>query len=452
MNLPDKFANKMKTLLKDEYPDFEKSYSITSGKSLRINRLKGSIDELPLQQFDLKQSPWSADGYFYSGTPGKHSYHEAGLYYIQEPSAMAVGTTAAPQPGMKVLDLCAAPGGKTTHLASYMQNEGVLVANEPVPSRAAILSRNVERMGVKNCIVTNEKPEHLAQLMKQYFDLIVVDAPCSGEGMFRKDNPTMQHWSLENVSMCSERQTKILESAVKMLKPGGRIIYSTCTFSPEENEQVIENILSRYPEFIIETPPAFRGAEKGRPEWSLSKSEDLANCIRIWPHKAEGEGHFIASLKSTGEAEENRVRPFSSNVSRKGLKNYFSFCEEFLNFQPEGNFMLFGDNLYIVPDEAFSFEGIKIVRAGWHLGTFKKERFEPSHALAISLTGRDVVNVINLDSDSDEIVAWLKGETLRKEGRKGWTLVTVNNYPAGWGKLSAGTLKNHYPKGLRWRF
>lgn len=453
MNLPENFLSRMRELLKEEYDDFVSSYSEVTEKALRLNTLKTDrkiFEEKEL--FELKQIPWSDKGYFYKDSPGKHPYHEAGLYYIQEASAMAVGTTAAPTPGLKVLDLCAAPGGKASHLASFMNNEGVLVANEPVPSRAAILSRNIERMGIRNCVVTNEKPEQLAQLLEHYFDMIVVDAPCSGEGMFRKDKDTANQWSRENVEMCSDRQKSILESALKMLKPGGRIVYSTCTFSPEENEMVIENLLDIYSELILEDTPEIRGASDGRPEWSKTGTTELRKCMRIWPHKSAGEGHFIAALKDTGSPEENRVRPFNSNVTRKGLKHYFSFCEEFMKFQPEGNFMLFGDNLYIVPEDAFCFDGIKIVRAGWHLGTFKKERFEPSHALALSIKKEDAASSIDLDSDSKEVVAYLKGETLKKEGRKGWTLVTVDGFPLGWGKMTGNTLKNHYPKGLRWRF
>ena len=533
VELPAAFLDKMKRLLKDEYEAFVRSYEEPRKTGLRVNTLKVSVPEfLRISPFVLQPVPWTNEGFFYreEDRPGKHPYHAAGLYYIQEPSAMAVGEIAAPEPGEKVLDLCAAPGGKTAHMAARMKQQGLVVANEIHPNRARILSQNVERMGIRNAVVTNESPERLAQRFPGFFDRVLVDAPCSGEGMFRKDPESRAEWSEGRVRMCAVRQLDILRHAAGMLRPGGRLVYSTCTFSPEENEGVISQFLLCDPRFEIEHVQGYEGFSRGRAEWieaglagdagaedpegpsgvegaagkaaegssgvqgkgtageyairasSHAGSASDANrfhasghacgandairftassnaraamaaavsrTVRIWPHRQPGEGHFIAVLRKTGGREQGRIPMAETMKDRKIPELFRSFAEETLGFVPEGHYMLFGEQLYLAPQPMFSLRGLKALRPGWHLGTFKKNRFEPSHALALSLNAGQVNRHYSLRSDSPEVRAYLRGETLAAEGEKGWILVDVDGYGLGWGKMAGGMLKNHYPKGLR---
>lgn len=443
----------MQTLLQDEYDAFIRSYEEEKNQGLRINTLKISIDEfLQINPFTTEKIPWVKEGYFYPNNerPGKHPYHEAGLYYIQEPSAMAVGELVDPKPGEYILDLCAAPGGKTTHLASKMNGEGLLVSNEIHPQRAKILSQNVERMGIKNAIVTNETPERLAARFPSFFDRILVDAPCSGEGMFRKDEEARLHWSPDNVTICANRQDDILEYAQSMLKPGGRLVYSTCTFSPEENEGTISRFLEKYPLFEIEQVEVYEGFSQGRADWVENAASNIEQTIRIWPHLVKGEGHYIAVLKKKDGDEALRMKYPKQKLDPKMMKAYQDFAGETLNIMPFGYFLAFNDQLYGLPEEVPTLEKLKVLRPGLHLGTFKKNRFEPSHALALALRKDEAKNVSNLSADSDEIISYLKGEVLQASGPKGWHLITVDGYSIGWGKLAGNMMKNHYPKGLRW--
>lgn len=453
MNLPESFLEKMKPLLQGEFDEFIRSYEEERSQGLRVNTLKISMEQfLHNNPFTLERIPWVKEGFFYppDERPGKHPYHEAGLYYIQEPSAMAVGEIADPVPGERVLDLCAAPGGKTTHLASKLGGEGLLVSNEIHPQRAKILSQNVERMGIKNVIVTNETPERLAKRLPSFFDRIIVDAPCSGEGMFRKDEEAREHWSPENVAVCASRQDEILSHAEKMLKPGGRLIYSTCTFSPEENEGTISRFLENYPNFEIEKVERYEGFSPGRGDWVENATPGIEHTIRIWPHRIKGEGHYIAVLKKTDGEESTRIKYASSKVDPKMLKEYKEFVKEHLHVTPNENFIAYNDQLYSLPEGAPSLEKLKVLRPGLHLGTFKKNRFEPSHALALVLKKEEVKNCWELSASSPDIISYLKGEVLQATGSKGWYLITVDGYSIGWGKLAGNAMKNHYPKGLRW--
>lgn len=456
MELPNDYLEKMERLLKEEYKEFIKSYADTKVQGLRVNTLKVSVDHFwEHSSFHLNKIPWVKNGFFYAegDQPGKHPYHEAGLYYIQEPSAMAVAEILDAKPGEKVLDLCAAPGGKTTHIASALEQQGLLVANEIHPTRAKILSQNVERMGIKNAVVTNEAPNRLAKRFPVFFDRILVDAPCSGEGMFRKNPEACLEWSIENVAACAMRQKDILEHADTMLRLGGRLVYSTCTFSPEENEGVIDKFLKENPNYEIESVEVFEGFGHGRVDWVEGGVADLQHTIRIWPHQVRGEGHFIAVLRKT-DGEEQPKRKYAAIVkNEKQLKEFFQFAEEFLTATPSGNFVLFGEELYLLPNEMLTMDKLQVIRPGWHLGTLKKNRFEPSHALALGLNRDQVKQRWNLDAGADDIVAYLKGETLRVDGewQKGWYLVEVDGYSIGWGKLANNQLKNHFPKGLRWK-
>lgn len=451
MELPIKFLEKMQNILGDEYDAFIKTYEENRKAALRINTLKGNGEKLfAVLDEKLAPVPWTSDGYFYPDTmqPGKSPIHEAGAYYIQEPSAMLPAELLKAQPGECILDLCAAPGGKTTKIAADMKGEGLLVANEIHPKRAAILSSNVERMGIKNAVVTNESSDRLLKKFPEFFDRILVDAPCSGEGMFRKDEEARAQWSEENVIKCAVRQKEILDNAAAMLRPGGRLVYSTCTFSPEENEKMIVDFLNDHPEFSVEktdTPPCI---SNGRPELA-GNDERVAFTFRIWPHLTEGEGHFAAVLKKDGE-NENVYR--QSNISpcpKEYEKLYRAFADEFLVNPPLGEISAFGENLYIMPPFLPSLDGIKVLRFGLHLGTVKKNRFEPSHSLAMALKPQDAVQCAELSISDKEIFAYLRGETIPAGDLKGWCLISVSGYTTGWGKAAGGIIKNHYPKGLR---
>jgi NOL1/NOP2/sun family putative RNA methylase len=453
MELPQDFLVKMKELLQDEYEAFLQSYEENKAQGLRVNTLKVSIEEfLKISPFTLEKVPWVKEGFYYGAEdrPGKHPYHEAGLYYIQEPSAMAAGELLDPQPGEKILDLCAAPGGKTTHIAARMNQQGLLLTNEIHPARAKILSQNIERMGVRNAVVTNETPARLAERFPGYFDRILVDAPCSGEGMFRKDPEACAEWSLENVALCAGRQLDILKHAGVMLRPGGRLVYSTCTFSPEENEGTISRFLQEGSGFEVEEIHVYEGFDKGRMDWIPEPAANIEKTIRIWPHHVQGEGHYIAVLRKIAGEEPSKRRYAKTVTDQKLLKSYFQFAEEALDATPKGDYLLFGEQLYLLPKDMLSLENLKVVRPGWHLGTIKKNRFEPSHALALSLQGDQVKNKWSLCRDSREMISYLKGESLEADGPKGWYLVEVDGFSIGWGKLSDHILKNHYPKGLRW--
>lgn len=363
---------------------------------------------------------------------------------------MAVGDFADPQPGMRVLDLCAAPGGKTTHLAGRMLGQGILIANEIHPGRAKILSQSVERAGIPNCMVTNETPQRLAERFPEYFDCIVVDAPCSGEGMFRKDEIAIAEWTPEIPIKCAVRQDEILDCAVRMLRPGGRLVYSTCTFAPEENEGSVQRLIDRCPEIEVEEVRGDRHFEPGHPEWISQGSAALSRTFRLFPHRLNGEGHFVAVLRCQGTGQAKEPAPACALPARKIPGEYQAFAAENLAVQYK-TFTLCGDQLWAIPNAMPDGSGLRVLRQGLQLGTLKKGRFEPSHALALALRPADVHRVIDLPAKGQEIVRYLKGETLPVQASNGWTLVCTDGYALGWGKVSNGELKNHYPKGLRWK-
>ena len=452
MVLPQDFKNKMHRLLNDEFDEFLKGYDKDNFYSLRINTLKANAEDvLDKNIFDLTPVQWCPTGYYYPGIqrPGRHSYHHAGVFYIQEASAMSVAECADIHPGEKVLDLCAAPGGKSTQLAAKLQGEGLLVSNEIVPNRAKILSQNMERMGVKNAVVTNESPEKLEKYFKNYFDKIVVDAPCSGEGMFRKEPAVVNEWSLAQVEVCANRQQHILESAHKMLADGGLIVYSTCTFSPEENEMTVDSFLKKHPEYELIKPEVHRYFSEGVPQWCESGNKELTKTMRLFPHKIDGEGHYVAVLHKTS-GENSKVKNAKSVTDKKLLQPYFDFEKKFLKDISFDNFALFGENLYAMPQNCPELNGIKVLRCGLHLGEIKKGRFEPAHSLAMALKKENVKYYISYSCDSEEMLAYLKGEALQiSDDIKGWCLVCTDGYSVGWSKVSDGTAKNHYPKGLR---
>ena len=447
--LPQEFLQQMQILLKDEYDSFYQSYQEGRTYGLRANTLKIDPQELRAKvPFELRPVPWTTDGFYYSeeDEPGKHYYYNAGLYYIQDPSAMAPVAMMGIKPGEKVLDLCAAPGGKTVQIGAALQGTGVVVANDIKYKRAKILAMNMERLGLKNVFVTYEKPENLADKFNGYFDRILVDAPCSGEGMFRKMPGIISHWNKEFIGECATMQSDILDQAAKMLKPGGTLVYSTCTFTPEENEKSIQEFINRNNQFEIKSGPTIEGFEGGRPHWIENGSERLNQTFRLWPHKIEGEGHFVALLeKKSGES--GQVKSYTSHLTRKELKDYFKFCDENLTNEINGKFTLFGDHLYLTPDLIPAFQGLKVLRPGWYLGELKKNRFQPSYSLAMGLKAEDIERTLELDKE--DVKRYLRGETVKADGEKGWTVATVEDYPLGWGKMVGRNFKNYYPRYMR---
>ena len=427
--LPEAFLDRMKGQLGEEYEEFLKSLERPRAVALRFNPLKG---EAPAMDFVCDPVPWEPQGFYYDpeARPGLHPYHEAGVYYLQEASAMAPVALLDPQPGEKICDLCAAPGGKTTQIAGRMLGEGFLLCNEINPKRAKILSRNIERMAVSNALVTNEHPENLAQRFPGFFDRVLVDAPCSGEGMFRKEEAAVTDWSQETVEMCARRQAEILHSAAQMVRPGGRLVYSTCTFAPEEDEQAVAAFLEAHPEFeaeIMETP-WFVPGENG--------------SHRMWPHKLLGEGHFAAVLRKMEGREEEPVYA----AAEKLPKEWTAFAKELGIRLPAGKAVFFGQNLFWVPEDMPDVRRLKVLRPGLELGTVKKDRFEPAHALALWL--KTCQNVQRYPGESQEMKRYMHGDVVPSK-IKGWCLVCADDYSIGWGKGDGNVLKNHYPKGLR---
>ena len=427
--LPEAFLLRMQTQLGEEYSDYLRTLERPRAVALRLNPLKGEVPVLP---FVTGPVPWEPCGYYYDpqARPGLHPYHEAGVYYLQEASAMSAVALLDPQPGERVCDLCAAPGGKTTQIAGRMAGEGFLLCNEWSPKRAKILSQNIERMGVANALVTNETVDRLAQKLPGFFDRVLIDAPCSGEGMFRKEEAAVTDWSQETVEMCARRQAEILDAGSRLVRPGGRLVYSTCTFAPEENEQAIAAFLARNPDFVLDAvdAPWFTPAGPGQ--------------FRLWPHKLLGEGHFAAVLRRTGDGEAEGT----FCAGEKLPKEWVAFAKELGITLPAGKAVLFGQTLYWAPEELPELKGLKVLRPGLQLGEVKKDRFEPAHALALWLN--TCKNTLSFPADSSEIKAYLHGEVLPCTLR-GWCLLQADGYSLGWGKGDGNQLKNHYPKGLR---
>ena len=427
--LPQAFLDRIQWQLGAEYPEFLESLERPRAVALRFNPLKG---EKPVLPFVKEPVPWEPMGYYYDpdSRPGLHPYHEAGVYYLQEASAMSAVALLDPQPGERVCDLCAAPGGKTTQIAGRMLGEGFLLCNEIHPQRSKILSRNIERMGVANALVTNETPQRLATQYAGFFDRVLIDAPCSGEGMFRKEEAAVTDWSQETVEMCARRQGEILNAGGKLVRPGGRLVYSTCTFAPEENEQAIQNFLQENPEFSLEQTVA---------PWFTPAGEGM---FRLWPHKLLGEGHFAAVLRKAGDARED----VPDGKMEKLPKEWEAFAKELEITLPAGKPVVFGQNLYWAPADMPQIHGMKVLRPGLALGEVMKGRFQPAHALALWL--KNAKNVHDIPADTKEIQEYIHGNVVPSD-KKGWCLVTVDGYSIGWGKGDGKVLKNHYPKGLR---
>lgn len=461
--LPEKFAERMERLLNDEYPAFFNSYDENTCAGLRMNTLKITPEEyLKLTEQALESVSWCPTGFYYNGSReySKNPLYHAGLYYIQEPSAMFPAQALPVEAGDYILDMCAAPGGKSTALAAKLQGTGLLVSNDISASRAKALLKNIEASGIRNSIVLTEDPKHLAAPFEEYFDKILIDAPCSGEGMFRKEPSMMRAWEKNGPDFFSRLQREIVDCGVQMLKAGGMMVYSTCTFSAEENEGTLKYILDNYPEMhVIPIEQDGDGLMPAHPEW-VDGPEEIRYARRLWPHHVKGEGHFTALLRKDGEGRENNVfnRKQMSDVF-KGMKE---LPEEFVQFLKDGDIrldfeparlILQGEHLSYLPENAPPLGKLRRMRTGWYLGDIKKKRFEPSGFFARALRPFECGHWINLELSDARVIKYLKCETLEVSGElpNGWYIVGVCGHSLGWGKVSGGTLKNKYPSGWRWQ-
>ncbi len=466
-SLPKAFLREMEDLLGDEYQAFLDSYRDEKTSAIRVNTLKLPIEsfkDLGLFNIDFERDKisWAEEGYYLSGdvNPGKNPLHDAGAYYIQEPSAMSVVGQTPISEGDRVLDLCAAPGGKSTYILSRLNHKGLLVSNEINPSRIRALGENLERFGAVNSIITNSDSSNLLTFFKGFFDKIFIDAPCSGQGMFRKDDFAIEDWSQDKVDECVAIQRQLIRDAYQMLRAGGMIIYSTCTFTRQENEAIIEDFLGDYPD------------------------ANLLDMDRIWPHRDRGEGHFCARItkkvdkqgdqeaqdsdllafdkdshrdSSRESAKKSKKKQGSKAKSNRKNQEYLGLYEDFatdylidggLRDVLDSGLTVKEDRLYYQPLD-YDLRGLKVLRSGLFIGEFKKNRFEPAHSLAMALKPSDVKYTLDFANDSDEIRAYLRGESIGTGQSRGWVLVSVDGVSLGWGKESNGTLKNKYPKGLR---
>lgn len=447
MKLPVEYEKKMKALLKEEYEEYIKSFNEPRYYGLRVNELKISAEDfVKISPWELTRVDWCDTGFYYDGTnhrPAKHPYYGAGVFYIQEPSAMSTGAVLDVKPGDRVLDLCAAPGGKSTQVAAKLKGEGILVTNDVSSGRCKALLKNIELSGIKNAVVTNETPEKLAKKFEGFFNKIIVDAPCSGEGMFRKDENAVKSWQTHKSEDCCKLQRQILASAARLLSPGGTIAYSTCTFAPEEDEGMISEFLRENKDFSLVDFDKTTGFIQGHPEWA-DGNEELKKCGRLMPYKVKGEGHFLAILKKEGED----VYPSEKSINfvSKDYEEYYRFFEENLNISPYGNLEKHKSGVISVP-LGVDLSGLRVVRSGLYIGEIKKNRFEPSQAFAMTLKPEDVKRCVSFKSEEEALKRYLKGETIESQGEDGWCLVCVENFPLGWGKRVKGRLKNKYLPG-----
>ena len=461
IKLPEKFENKMKELLQDEYDDYLQCYDEPRYYGLRVNTNKISVEDfLKIAPWPLTPVPWIPNGFYYDGDkiqPSKHPYYFAGLYYLQEPSAMTPASRIPVEPGERVLDVCAAPGGKATELGAKLKGEGVLIANDISNSRARGLLKNLELFGIGNMMVISEEPGKLVEYFPEYFDKILIDAPCSGEGMFRKDKKMVKAWEEHGPEFFSKLQRSIITQAAAMLKPGGMILYSTCTFDPLENEKTVEYLLETCPEFKICDMEGYEGFCEGIPKYVEDHSEEYRKTVRIFPHKMQGEGHYLALVKkgddNTERKNEKTAKPKSG--AKKLPEELEQFLKELAWDVDKFRLDIREERVYYMPENLPMLKGVRFLRSGLLLGEVKKNRFEPSQALAMCLKKEEYPRILDLPVSDDRVIKYLKGETLdveditsRKE--KGWYLVCVDGYPLGFGKLANQTLKNKYLPGWRW--
>ena len=434
------YLDYLKTILNEkEIELLENAYDKEGLNGLRVNLLKATPDDIS-SIFELsKNHPFVSEAFIYDNNirPGKDPLFNAGAYYIQEPSAMMPGYLIEINENDKVLDLCAAPGGKSSQILSKLNNTGILVSNDISNKRAQILSENIERMGARNAYVVNEEIDKLEDKFYGFFDKVILDAPCSGMGMFRKNKEVKEDWTYNKALALSETNKKLIMQAYNCLKKDGMMVYSTCTFTKEEDEDVINYLLENTNASIIEI----------KQDESFYKSS-INGAIRLYPFKFEGEGHFICLIKCN-DVHESNVRKGNKYASRKDIEIYKEFEKENLNIKLEGYFIKMGDDLHYLKEDLFSLDRLKVLRNGLHLGTIKKDRFEPNHALALALKKEDVKRFVDYDHLSVEVNDYLKGMTLKSTNQKGYVLICVNGISLGWAKDDNRILKNLYPKGLR---
>ncbi len=474
IELPESFKLEMKRILKEEYDDFLDSYEERHHAGLRVNRLKLSPERFrALSPYEIKPVPFVDNGFYYDESlqPARHPYYYAGLYYIQEPSAMTPASVLPVRPGHRVLDLCAAPGGKSTELAARLQGEGVLVSNDISNSRAKALLKNLELFGTKNAIIVSEDPSKLETRFEGYFDRILVDAPCSGEGMFRKQPSIIKNWEQYGVDYYNQLQLRILPQAIRMLRPGGYLVYSTCTFSTAEDEGTLKHILVEYPEMHV-VPMYNEGEAFGESDRTgmrafpdgfshamcelVDGQDEIKNAVRLFPHRIEGEGHFVALLRKDGDEspDEPYIRSTRSE-NRVKAKIAEETVEFFMHVSASIDFSRVVSRegrLYMLPADIPDLSGLRILRSGLLLGEEKKMRFEPSQALAMALHSDEYDNCYDIKSTDPDCIRYLKCESINLQGsvKDGWCLVTCDGFPLGWGKAAGGKLKNKYLPGWRW--
>ncbi|MDO4522630.1 MAG: RsmB/NOP family class I SAM-dependent RNA methyltransferase [Eubacteriales bacterium] len=457
--LPEEFRKNMQELLGEEYPAYIESFSQERVQGIRVNTGKISVEDFQrIAPFSMRPVPWTKNGFYVERQTEvtKHPYYYAGLYYVQEPSAMLPAARLPIQPGDHVLDLCAAPGGKATELAVHIGEEGLLVANDISHSRAMGLLKNLELFGIGRMLVCSEAPDHLRRAFGAYFDKILIDAPCSGEGMFRKDSGMLKSYEEHGPEYYAQIQSQIVEEAVQMLRPGGRMLYSTCTFSVMENEEIIAGLLEKHPELSLCEMERCDGFAKG--------TRGLSECIRLFPHRICGEGHFAALLqkKETSKAVQSDDGRLPNKKAGGGMALTAQAKEVWTEFASKSLHRSFAhfcmvqrdERLFAVPEGVEQLRGLRYVRTGLYLGDVKKKRFEPSQALAMYLKKQEAVSVFDMETKDPRVARYLKGETLElseteEEGLLGWSLVCVDGYPLGWAKYVNGALRNKYYTGWR---
>ena len=449
--ISEEFLNRMKNLLgEEEYEAYLKSFEEERLYGLRVNTLKITPEKFTnMTPLKLKPVPWIHNGFYYEGDerPAKDPYYYAGLYYLQEPSAMTPASLLPVVPGDKVLDLCAAPGGKSTELGAKLKGKGLLVSNDISNSRAKALLKNLELWGIENICVTSEEPKKLKETFGEFFDKILVDAPCSGEGMFRKDADMVKSYEERRPEYYAAIQREIMDQAVDMLAPGGYLLYSTCTFSACENEDIIRRTLDCHEEMELISLPLFKGASGGI---------GLSGCLRLFPHKIKGEGHFMAMLKKKGSSAgyEDYGKAGSKQPPLPAeLSNFLSMVSKPLD---SSRIRIKNDAVYYLPEHfQENTKGLRYLRTGLLLGEMKKDRFEPGQAFAMALKPEEFKQVVSWEKQDERVIRYLKGETISlKDGEdpiKGWCLICVEGFPLGFAKGSGATLKNKYYPGWRWQ-
>ncbi len=463
MNLPEKFCDEMRRILGDEYDAYLDSMKERRKFGLRVNTAKISVEDfLKISPFPLTKIPYVDNGFYYEESiqPAKHPYYFAGLYYLQDPSAMTPASRLPVNEGDVVLDLCAAPGGKATELAAKLNGTGLLIANDISSKRAKALLKNIELFGVSNSFIVTEYPAKLREYFTGFFDKILIDAPCSGEGMFRKEPSMVKAWEQNGPEFYRGLQEEILEQALPMLKEGGMLLYSTCTFSPVEDEGSVEYLLSLDEDLHLVEMEGYEGFVKGKPELIHSQDKELEKCVRIFPHKLDGEGHFLALLQK-GEADVHGHATMMKE-KRTGLRGeekelFEAFAKNcnrtFENERIESK----NGMLYYMPEQLPKMRGLRFLRSGLFLGEVKKKRFEPSQSLAMALKADEYKRILDLSAEDERVFRYLKGETLSLQEKDltapldkgGWCLVCVDGFPLGWGKQTGMSLKNKYHSGWR---